>query len=141
MIGKLTVLMIVATMAACTAGPRATPLKEPDPVVPKDCDAVRRTWMLQVKFDNSSLNRGAAKDVEQEVTHYPPINPRELRVKSCDNVRFKVHGNGRNANAMVAFDKTDGFLSPGQQPAYISRRGYIIVPIDNRPPPEGSEYK
>lgn len=121
---------------------------------PAGCDKIKNTWKLKVVLGNSGPKVGAPVDVAPDRSAHPNLSPesaRALVVRPCDVVRFEVGKQGSRRSAMVVFDKAvetgsdgrpqcvagdtrtgSGFRSPGRSPAYLTRTGFIEVPIDQR---------
>jgi len=119
---------------------------------PAGCTSAKDVWRLKVVLGNAGPKLGAPVDVAP--LNHPALSPesaRALRVKPCDVVRFEVGKQGSRRSAMVVFDKAvetgsdgrpqcvagdtrtgSGFRSPGRSPAYLTRKGFIEVPIDRR---------
>ena len=134
MIVRIGTVLLAFCVAAC-AGPQSKD-DLANTVTPDGCDkeSPGYEWKLKVVLDGL----GAPVGVERYGGSRPIPDPANLTVKPCDTVSFKVLPQGRNRSAMVAFDKKTGFESPGKRPAYLTRRGRIVVPIDRR---EGSDRK
>ena len=127
MIGRIVTVLLVCCVAACT-GPQTQEIRA-TLTTPEKCSALGKVWKLRVRFGLD----GTPVGVEADSGNPGPIaDPERLEVGECDNVLFTVRKSSRNRSAMLIFDKDPGFRSPGKQPAYLSRKGAIIIPIDNR---------
>jgi hypothetical protein len=135
MIGRILPVLLTCCVAGC-AGQQTGEIRAAT-IVPEGCNAVGTVWKLKVRYDDA----GAPVGVDADSGNERPIrDPERLEVAECDNVRFNVNRGARSRSAMIFFDKDPAFRTPGKKPAYLSRRGAVFVPIDNRDTRGREEY-
>jgi hypothetical protein len=135
MIRNIVPVLIACCVAAC-AGQQTQEIRAAT-VVPEGCSAVGTVWKLKVRYDGA----GAPVGVDADSGNEKPIkDPERLEVAECDNVRLNVNKGARSRSAMIFFDKDPAFRTPGKKPAYLSRRGAVVIPIDNRETGGREEY-
>lgn len=137
MITRIVPVLLACCVAACagsqpTGGYTTT-------VIPDGCEnePPGYAWKLRVRLNGLGAPVGLSKDAGPR----PIPDPENLTVRQCDTVEIRVIQQGYNRSAMVAFDKDPGFKSPGSRPAYLTRRGTIVVPIDKREGKPTEEFR
>jgi hypothetical protein len=119
--------LALALMACSAVGCASQPTGGTSGVLPAGCEGSPTTWKLRVLYNGDGEPIAVASADESQ--HIP--DPARLVVKECDKVEISVK-KGLGRTGMAAFDKREGFRSPGGRPAYLSRGNKIIIPIDDR---------
>jgi hypothetical protein len=125
---KLLAVLVACSVAGCAASPTtgvATAAEKPD-----GCTQAAGVRGIKIVYNSNGEPIDVAVDFRPN--DLPVGNARELRVKECENVRINTKRGSAGRSGMVIFDKDAAFRSPGRRPAYLSRRNFVFIPIDDR---------